>query len=91
MIHYDTLLQNATDIITKCDKNLLKNVSGFLLQNAAVLLQFTTVNIKCLDFITNAAVITNSKVYCKMRWGTTFKKKKSELLEEMHYKVKGSK
>ena len=55
MINYDTLLQNATDIITKCDsyfitkcdRSLLKNVSGFLLQNATVLLQ-------------NATVITNS-------------------------------
>ena len=41
-VHYDTFLQNATDIvtkyvsyfITKCDKSLLQNVSSFLLQNA---------------------------------------------------------
>ena len=42
LIRYDSLLQNATDIITKsdsyfiikCDRSLLKNASGFLLQNA---------------------------------------------------------
>ena len=47
LFHYDTLLQNATDIIrkcdsnftTKCDKSLLQNASGFLLQNKTVLLQ----------------------------------------------------
>ena len=51
MIHCDTLLQNATGIITKCDsyfitkcnRSLLQNVSGFLLQNATVLLQNATV------------------------------------------------
>ena len=55
MIHYDTLLQNATDIttkcdsyfITKCDKSLLQNASGFLLQNATILLQNATVITKC--------------------------------------------
>ena len=54
MIHYGPLLQNATDIITKCDsyfitnchKRLLQNVLGFLLQNATVLLENAT-------FITN--------------------------------------
>ena len=45
IIDYDNLLQNATGIITKfnsyfiikCDKSLLQNVSGFLLQNATVI------------------------------------------------------
>ena len=27
LIHYDTLLQNATDIITKCDRSLLQNAT----------------------------------------------------------------
>ena len=39
LIHYDSLLQNATDIIakrdsyfiTKCDRSLSQNASGFLL------------------------------------------------------------
>ena len=42
MTPYDTLLQNATGIITicdsyfitKCDRSLLQNASRFLLQNA---------------------------------------------------------
>ena len=57
LVHYDTLLQNATDInrkcssyfITKCDKGLFKNESGSLLQNAAVIT-------KCLDFITKCDI-----------------------------------
>ena len=32
LINYNTLLQKATDVITKCDKALLQNTSGFLLQ-----------------------------------------------------------
>ena len=48
------LLQNATDVITKCDsyfitkydRNLLQNALGFLLQDVTVLLQNAT-------FITN--------------------------------------
>ena len=60
LIHYEILLQNATDTITKCDsyfiakcdKSLLQNASGFLLQNATVLLQNATVITNCDDFIT---------------------------------------
>ena len=48
MINYDTLFQNATDIITKCDsyfitkcdRGLLQNAPGFLLQNATVITKF---------------------------------------------------
>ena len=55
LVHHDTLLQNAIDIITKCDscfitncdKSLLKNVSAFLLQNATVLLHNAIVITKC--------------------------------------------
>ena len=55
LIRYDSLLQNATDVITKCDsyfitkcdRSLLQNASGFLLQNTTVLLQNATVIIKC--------------------------------------------
>ena len=74
-IHCDSLLQNASDIITKCDsyfitkfdRSLLQNTSGFyyktrqfdykmrlLLQNATILLQ-------------NAKVITKWNVYYKLR------------------------
>ena len=42
LIHYDSFLRNATDImtkcnsyfITKCDRSLLQNVPEFVLQNA---------------------------------------------------------
>ena len=53
MIRYDSLLQNTTDIIAKCDsyftakwdRSLLQNASGFLLENATVIT-------KCNNFIT---------------------------------------
>ena len=69
LIRYDSLLQNATDIITKCDsyfitkcnRSLLQNMSGFLLENATVLLQNATVFTKCENFITKL------DSYCKMR------------------------
>ena len=67
LIRYDSLLQNATDIITKCDsyfiikcdRSLLQNASGFLLQNATVI-------IKCGNFITkcdSASFIYNLSNY----------------------------
>ena len=54
--YYDTLLQNATDIITKrdnyfiekCDKSLYQNASVFLSQNATVSLQNPIFITKCL-------------------------------------------
>ena len=60
LIHYASLLQNATGIITKCnsyfiskcDRSLLQNASSFLLQNAKFLLQNATVITNCDDFIT---------------------------------------
>ena len=74
MIHSETLLQNATGIITKCysyfitkyDRSLLQNALGFLLQNAAVLLQNARVITKKRRFyykmqhlLQNATFITN--------------------------------
>ena len=64
LICYDSLLQNATDVITKCDsyfttkrdRSLLKNASGFLLQNATA---FT----KCDDFITKCDVYYKLQQY----------------------------
>ena len=44
LIHYDSLLQNATAI-------LLQNASAFLLQKATVLLQNATVITSCDNFI----------------------------------------
>ena len=57
LIHYHSLLQNATDIITKydsyfitkCDRSLLQNASGLLLQNATVITN-------CDDFITKCNI-----------------------------------
>ena len=62
LIHYDSLLQNATDIITKCgsyfttkcDRSLLQNAPGslFLLLSSTVLLENTTVITNCDNFFT---------------------------------------
>ena len=69
LIRYDSFLQNATDIISKCDcffirkcdRSLLQNALGFLLQNATVLLQNATVIINWEDFISKC------EVYYKLR------------------------
>ena len=69
LVDYDTSLQSATYIITKCDsyfiikcdKILLQNVLGILLQNATVLVQNVTVITNYVDFITNC------DSYCKMQ------------------------
>ena len=69
LICYNSLLQNATDVITKCDsyfttkygRSLQQNRSVFLLENATVLLQNVTV-------ITNGDnFITKCDSYYKMR------------------------
>ena len=53
LINYDSLLQNATDIITKCDSYFITKCDrSFLLQNATVLLQNVIIIRKCDDFIT---------------------------------------
>ena len=74
LIHYNSLLQNPTDIITKCDsyfitkcnKSLLQYASGFLLKNATVLLQNATVITHCDDLLQNATVFTKCDVYYKL-------------------------
>ena len=58
---YDSLLQNATDIITKRDIDLLQDAPGLLLQNATVLLQNMTVITNCEN------LITKCDSYYKMR------------------------
>ena len=66
LIRYNSLLQNAADVITKCDiyfvtkcdRCLLQNPTGFLLQNAIVLLQ-------------NATIITKCDIYYKLRHYTS--------------------
>ena len=64
LIRYDSLLQNATEVITKCDsyfitkcnRSLLQNASGFLLQNTTILLQNGIQNATIL--LQNATLIT---------------------------------
>ena len=47
LINYDSLLQNATDIITKCDSYFITKCDRSLLQNATILLQNTALIINC--------------------------------------------
>ena len=54
LIRYDSLLQNAADVITKCD-------SYFITKRDIGLLQSATVITKCDDFIKKC------DSYCKMR------------------------
>ena len=63
VVHWNTLLQNAKDVITKCDCYciLLQNTSGFLFQNATVLFKEPTVITKCDN------VFTKCNIYYKMR------------------------
>ena len=62
LVHYESLLQNMTDIIINCDdRSSLQNASGFLLQNATVLLQNAT------DITTCDDLITKCDSYYKMR------------------------
>ena len=73
MVHYDSLLQNTTDFITKCDsyfitkcdRSLLQNESVFLLQNANVLLQKTTIITNCDDCTTECDVYYKLRQYDK--------------------------
>ena len=78
MFHYHALIENKTDVITKCnnylitkcDKSLLQNASGFLIQNPTVLLQFATVIKNGPILLQNATVITNCRVHYKICWYT---------------------
>ena len=51
-----TVYYKMWHIITKCDKSLLQNASGYLLKNATVLLQNATVITNCNNFITKCDV-----------------------------------
>ena len=57
LMHYDSLLQNATDIITKCDSYFITKCNRSLLQNASVFLwQFYY---KMRQLLQNMSFITN--------------------------------
>ena len=47
LVHYDSLLQNATYIITKCDSYFITKCDRSLLQNATVLIEDATVITNC--------------------------------------------
>ena len=79
LVHHDTLLQNATGIITKCgsyfikkcDKSLLLNVSVFLQQNTSVLLQNVMIvlqNTKCSVYYKMRQYKLNSAQLRKKTW-----------------------
>ena len=76
MIHYETLLENVTDIITKCDNYFItkcdrifqQNVSGFLLQNATVILQNAAIITNCDNFITKCS--SYYKMWCLLQIAT---------------------
>ena len=76
LVHYDTLLQNVTDIITKggsyfitnCDKSLLQNESAFLftkcdslITKMRQLLQNATI------LLQNMTIVTKCDVYYEIR------------------------
>ena len=75
LVHYDTLLQNATDIITKCDsyfitkydKCLLQNASGLSLENTTVSWRIATVVTKCVGTYTFAFIRTNFQRKMRMK------------------------
>ena len=70
LVHYENLLQNVPDVITKCgsccitkcDKNLFQNMSDFLLQNGTVLLQTETVITKCDSYYEMRRLLQNKSV-----------------------------
>ena len=76
LIHYGTLLQNATDVITKCDsyfivkrdRSLLQNASGFLLQIATVLLQNVTVLLQNVTVQSRKLKIFQAKLFEALRF-----------------------
>ena len=77
LIHYDSLLQNTTDIITKgndyfvtkCDRSLLQNGSGFLLQNVTVLLQIASVqSYISLKTLTMSLFLASGFLYTNNCW-----------------------
>ena len=81
MIYYDTLLQNATGIITKCDgyfitkcdKSLLQNVSGFFITKCDSYYKLRRFYYKMRQLLQNATFITNcgSTLGFSLSTGTT--------------------
>ena len=50
LVHYDTLLQSATDIVTKCDSYFITKCDKDLLQNALAFFYYFFITMNCEDF-----------------------------------------
>ena len=79
LVHHETLLQNATDIIIKCDSYFITNYEfyhkmrqSFLLQNATFFYKIRKLLQNASILFQNAAVITKCDVYYKMCQYTLF-------------------
>ena len=76
LVHYDALLQNATDIIRKRHKILLQIASTFhykmriLLQNAAVDTKFEKVFTKCEKYYKMRRLLQNKSVQTSIQVGS---------------------
>ena len=76
LLHYDTLLQNVRDVITKCgryfitkcDKGLLQNGSSVILQNATVLLQNATFITKSVGTDIQVFLLIHIYVNSALNW-----------------------
>ena len=67
LIYYDTLIQNAIDIITKCDRTLLQNVSSFYYKMRQVYHKMRQLLQIAMILLQNETVITKYIVYYKLR------------------------
>ena len=72
LIRYDSLLQNATDVIRKCNsyfitkwtRSLLQNMTGFLLQNMIALLQNATILLQNVSYYKKQRLFQFATVHC---------------------------
>ena len=74
LIHHDSLLQNATDVITKCDSYFITKCDRSLLQNASCfLLQNATVITNCNDFIIKCGSYYKMRQYTQFPYNINYK------------------
>ena len=70
MIHYDSLLQNATDIITKCNSYFIRKCDAteiYYKMRQVFYYKMRQFYYKMRQLLQNATAITKCKVYCKLR------------------------
>ena len=53
LVYYNTLLQNGTDFIIKCNTHFITKCDKSSLQNSSILLQNMTFSIKCAGAATS--------------------------------------